>query len=109
MIRHVVVFNFKSDLEVSDQEWILETIQGLEKVASVQNMEIGRLLNPTQDSYKPRMSADFGWVLTMLFKKRRSTLRLSNRSLSRLRGAGNSKARECHTCHGLRYDRTNIR
>lgn len=68
MIRHVVVFNFKPDIEVSDQEWILEKIQGLGKVASVQNMEIGRLLEPMQDWYKPRMSADFRWVLTMLFK-----------------------------------------
>jgi hypothetical protein len=68
MIRHIVLFNLKPELEPSDRDWILEQIQGLSRVTSVRDLALGRLLEPKEEWYKPRLSAEFRWALTIEFE-----------------------------------------
>jgi hypothetical protein len=67
MIKHLVIFNLKPELEASDREWLFGQIYGMAKIQSVRRLAIGRLLEPREEWYRPRMSADYGWALTMEF------------------------------------------
>jgi len=67
VIRHIALFNLKQDLDPADQDWIVGQILDLKKVPSVKKLALGRLLEPTEEWYQPRMSSDFGWALTMEF------------------------------------------
>jgi len=67
VIRHLVLFNLKPDLNESEREWLFGQIRGIAKVPSVRRMSFGRLLEPREDWYRPRMSADFDWAVTMEF------------------------------------------
>jgi hypothetical protein len=68
MIRHLVLFNLKAEIELSDREWLFVQILGLSKIPSVRRLADGKLLDPREDWYKPRMATDFGWALTMEFE-----------------------------------------
>lgn len=68
MIRHVVLFNLKPELEKTDQEWLFGQIYGLSKVPSVKRLALGQLLDPREEWYKPRMATDYGWALSMEFE-----------------------------------------
>jgi len=68
MIRHMVLFNLKPELEAGDREWLFGQIQSLAKIAAVKRMAVGRLLDPREDWYKAKMAADYGWALTMEFE-----------------------------------------
>lgn len=67
MIRHIVLFNLKPDLESSDREWLFGQIRELGKLPTVSRLALGKLLEPREPSYKERMSPDFGWALSMEF------------------------------------------
>ena len=68
MIRHVVLFNLKPDLEPSEQEMLLGQIRGLSKLPTVKRLEVGKLLEPREAWYKERIAPDFGWALSMEFE-----------------------------------------
>jgi hypothetical protein len=68
MIRHLVFFNLKADLEPADREWLFLQIQGLSRIPSVKCLALGKLLAPREEWYKPRMWAEFEWALTMEFE-----------------------------------------
>lgn len=68
MIRHVVLFTLKPDIETSDREWLLGQMQGLANIPSVKRLAFGKLLEPREEWYKPRMAVDFGWAMTMEFE-----------------------------------------
>jgi hypothetical protein len=68
MIRHVVLFNFKPELEKADREWLFGQIQGLSKVPSVKRLAFGKLLDPREEWYKPRMATDYAWSISMEFE-----------------------------------------
>ena len=67
MIRHIVLFNLKPDLEAADRDWLFGQIQGLGKIASARRLAINKLLDPREGWYKERISAEYAWALTMEF------------------------------------------
>ena len=67
MIRHIVQFNLKQELEAADRDWLFTQIKGLSNVPSVRGLALGKLLDPKEDWYKPRLWPEFGWALTMEF------------------------------------------
>ena len=67
MIRHMVFFNLKPEIEKSDRDWLFAQIQGLSKITGAKRMAISRLLEPREEWYKDRVSKDYGWALTMEF------------------------------------------
>ncbi len=67
MIRHFVLFNLKPEIEDADRDWLFGQIHGLANVAAVRRLALGKLLDPREEWYKPRMAADYGWCLSMEF------------------------------------------
>ena len=67
MIRHIVLFNLKPELEPSDRDWLFGQIQGLAKLSGVRQLAIGKLLEAREEWYKARISTEYGWVLSMEF------------------------------------------
>jgi hypothetical protein len=67
MICHLIQFNLKPDLDAADRDWIFDQVQGLAQIPVVKRFVFGKLLDPKQEWYKPRMSADFGWVVSIDF------------------------------------------
>ncbi|HEY2380349.1 MAG TPA: Dabb family protein [Terriglobia bacterium] len=68
MIRHLVFFNLKTDLEPADREWLFDQIHGLSRIRVVTRLALGKLLEPREEWYRPRMSPEFEWALTMEFE-----------------------------------------
>lgn len=68
MIRHLVFFNLKPDLEPADRDWLFNQIQGLARIPSVTRLALGKLLEPLEEWYKPRMWTEFEWAFTMEFE-----------------------------------------
>ena len=67
MIKHMVLFNLKPELEASDREWLFGQIYSMAKIQSVRKLAVGRLLDPREEWYRPRMCSDYAWALTMEF------------------------------------------
>jgi hypothetical protein len=67
MIQHIVLFNLKAEIEVSERDWLFAQIQGLSKISTVRRLAIGKLLEPREDWYKTRLSTEYGWVLSVEF------------------------------------------
>jgi hypothetical protein len=67
MIRHVVLFNLKEELEPLDRDRLFEQMYGLARIQTVRGLAISKLLDPREEWYRPRMATDFGWTLTMEF------------------------------------------
>ena len=67
MIRHIVLFNLKPDIEASDREWLFEQIRGLAKIPTARRLAISEKLEPREEWYKPRIAPDYTWALTMEF------------------------------------------
>src|SRR4051812_44517400 len=68
MIRHMALFNLKPELEAADSDWLFSQIKGLEQIRCVQRLAVGKLLEPREEWYKPRMATDYAWALTMEFE-----------------------------------------
>lgn len=67
MIKHMVLFNLKPEVEASDREWLFGQIHALAKIQSVRRLAIGKLLEPREEWYRPRMATDYEWFFTMEF------------------------------------------
>lgn len=68
MIRHLVLFNLKPETEAFDREWLFGQIHGLGKIPAVKRFAFGKILEPREEWYKPRMATDYGWAITMEFE-----------------------------------------
>jgi len=68
MIRHIVMFNLRPDVEPSDREWLFDQIRALSKIPSAQRVAVNRLLDAREEWYKARISTDFEYALTMEFE-----------------------------------------
>jgi hypothetical protein len=68
MIRHLVLFNLKPDLEPADRDWLFSQIRELAKIRTVQRFALGKLLEPREEWYKPRVAQDYEWALSMEFE-----------------------------------------
>jgi hypothetical protein len=67
MIRHIVLFTLKPEIEDSDREWLFGQMGGLAKLPTVKRLAVGKLLEPREDWYKARIAQDFGWAMSMEF------------------------------------------
>ena len=67
MIRHIVHFNLKPEVDSADRDRLFEQIKSVEKVTPAKRLQIGRLLDPREDWYKPRLNPEYQWALTMEF------------------------------------------
>jgi hypothetical protein len=67
MIRHIVLFNLKPEIESADREWLFGRARDLAGVAPVRRLALGKLLEPREDGYKARMATDYAWCLSMEF------------------------------------------
>src|SRR5947209_5731605 len=67
MIRHIVLFNLKPEVEPSDRDWLFGQMRSLAKLSTVRNLAVSKLLEPREEWYKPRVSTEFGWALSMEF------------------------------------------
>lgn len=67
MIRHIVLFTLKEDLDPQDRDYILGQVGKLGEISGVQNLNVGMLLDPKHEGYKSRMWSDFKNALLMDF------------------------------------------
>src|SRR5688572_30780416 len=67
MIRHVVIFNLKPDLDNAEREWIFGQIQAISRIPAVKRFFFGKLLEPREGWYKPRLTTEYSWSLSMEF------------------------------------------
>ena len=67
MIRHIVLFNLKPEVEASDRDWLFGQMQALSKISSVKRLAINKLLQAREDWYRARISTDYQWALTVDF------------------------------------------
>jgi Stress responsive A/B Barrel Domain len=68
MIRHMVLFNLKDDIDDSDRAQLFAQIRGMSAIPSVRRIETGTLLDPTEASYRSHMSSDFSCALLADFE-----------------------------------------
>lgn len=67
MIRHLVLFNLKAEVAASDRQLLFAQLYSLAQIRTVRGLALGKLLEPREEWYKPRMAGDYGWALTMEF------------------------------------------
>jgi hypothetical protein len=67
MIRHIVLFNLKPEVEPADRDWLFRQMQGLAKIPSVRRLAVAKLLDAREEWYKPRIATDYAWSLSMDF------------------------------------------
>lgn len=68
MIRHLVLFNLGPDIDKGDREWLFGQIHALGKIPPVKRLSLGKLLEPREEWYKPRLATDFEWGFSMEFE-----------------------------------------
>jgi hypothetical protein len=61
MIRHLVVFNLKPEIDAADRAWLFRQINDLGRISTVKRLAVGKLLEPREGWYKPRLSTDYAW------------------------------------------------
>ena len=69
MILHIVQFNLKPEIEASDREWLFSQIKGLARIPVVKRLAIGKLLDPREEWYQPRLTREYEWSLSMEFDR----------------------------------------
>lgn len=67
MIRHMVLFTLKDDIEETDRAYIFGQAKKLAGIESVRRTEVGTLLDPKIEGYKERMWRDFQNALLIDF------------------------------------------
>ena len=67
MIRHMVLFTLKDDIEENDRAYIFGQATKLAGIESVRRLEVGTLLDPKNEGYKDRMWRDFQNALLIDF------------------------------------------
>ena len=68
MIRHMIMFNLKPELEPAEREWLFGQIHSLAKLTTVRGLSLGKLLDAREDWYRARLNAEYGWALSMDFE-----------------------------------------
>jgi hypothetical protein len=67
MIRHIVLFNLKPEVESADRNWLFGQMQALSKIPSVKTLAVNKLLAARDEAYRARISTDYQWGLTVEF------------------------------------------
>lgn len=68
MIRHMVLFNLRDDIGESDRKELFAKIEGMSAIPSIRRIRTGKLLDPSDPSYRSHMSTDFSWALLADFQ-----------------------------------------
>jgi hypothetical protein len=68
MIRHIVMFNLKSEVDAADRDWLFGQMHSLGKLAGVKSLTVGKLLDARESWYKERINPEFGWALLAEFE-----------------------------------------
>ena len=63
MIRHMVLFNLKPEIDAGERDDLFALIGGLGRLPAVRRIETGTLLDPSEPAYRSHMSADFQYAL----------------------------------------------
>lgn len=67
MIQHIVQFNLKAEVTVADRDWLFEQIKGMRKIPAVKRLQVGKLLGPCEEWYKPRLNQEYQWSVMIDF------------------------------------------
>ena len=67
MIQHIVLFDFKAEVQPSDRDWLLSQARKLTGIDSVRRLSVGKLLDPREEWYRRRMAADYPYALSVEF------------------------------------------
>ena len=67
MIKHIVQFNLKPEVDASDRDRLFQQIKSMAKLPSVNALHIGRLLEPNEEWYIARLNKEYLWALIMDF------------------------------------------
>ena len=67
MLRHIVLFEFKPEIDSTDREELFSKMKKLSEIESVRNLTIGTLLQPSNPDYLHHMSQEFGHSLLIDF------------------------------------------
>ena len=63
MIRHMVLFNLKPEIDETQRDVLFGQIQALEDLPSIRHIRTGTLLDPSEPAYRDHMSSDFQYAL----------------------------------------------
>ena len=67
MVRHIVLFEFKTEVDRRDREKLFSKMRKLSEIKSVRSLTIGTLLQPSNPDYLSHMSQEFGHSLLIDF------------------------------------------
>jgi hypothetical protein len=67
MLRHMVLFGLKPEVETKERDALFEQIEKLSDIDSVRRLAIGSLLDPTDPAYRDHMSRDYQYALLIEF------------------------------------------
>ncbi len=67
MLRHMVLFTLKPEVETTERGVLFEQIEKLSDIGSVQRLVIGSLLDPRDPAYRDHMSRDYEYALLIEF------------------------------------------
>ena len=67
-IRHIVMFSLRSDIDAADRSWLFSEIQAIARLPTVRSLALGQCLSPKEDWYRPRLSYEFDYALSMEFE-----------------------------------------
>ena len=88
MIRHIVLFNLKSEITPADQEWLFSQMHKvLGGLPTVRRLALGKAHLRLDENGKPRRPSEFDWALSMEFDDAASLEQYSNHPDHRSLGA----------------------
>ncbi len=67
MLRHMVLFSLKPEVETNERDVLFEQIEKLSDIGSVRRLAIGSLLDPKDPAYRDHMSRDYEYALLIEF------------------------------------------
>lgn len=67
MLRHMVLFNLKPEIGPDERDHLFGQVQKLSEIESVRTLAIGKLLEPSDDTYRDHMTSDYGYALLIDF------------------------------------------
>jgi len=67
MLRHMVLFNLKAEIGPEERDDLFGQMQRLSQIESVRTLAIGKLLDPSDATYRDHMTSEYGYALLIDF------------------------------------------
>ncbi len=67
MLRHMVLFDLKPEIGPDERDDLFGQLKKLSEIESVRTLAIGRLLEPSDPTYRDHMTSDYGYALLIDF------------------------------------------